>query len=83
MYLTYSQLGFLIAAVFMAGCSMGCLVMCLFQAAGRVGEDELPEPHGYIDQDGETFYPGRDAWKHSSVKVPHADATAATFHRAE
>lgn len=23
-----------------------------------------------------------DAWKHSSVKVPHADSSAATFHRA-
>lgn len=36
---------------------------------------------GYqIVSDGGDYDP--DAWKHASVKAPHADASAATFHRA-
>ena len=58
---------------------------------GRDAQDDLDdEVQGYVDQDHDghaaintvTEFPGRDAWKHASVKAPHADASAATFHRA-
>jgi len=51
---------------------------------GKDAQADIEEPgDSYVDQDGETFYPDHDAWKHASVKVPHADSSAATFHRAE
>lgn len=62
---------------------LGLFFWSLFHG-GKDMQDDLEDAQGYVDQDGESsYYPGRDAWKHSNgVKVPHADATAATFHRA-
>lgn len=75
MYLTYSQLGFAALMLLGAGACFGVMVMALL-AMSKFQEpqmDEDPGPHGYTDQDGETIYPGRDAWKHAVPKVPHAE----------
>lgn len=85
MYLTYNQLGFILAMVGIAACCVGWLTAKICDAAKALGEDELPEPGSYacVDQDGEsTPYPAI-SWRNASVKVPHADASAATFHRAK
>ena len=76
-----------VLAVFVFGMLVGAWLLSAYirwsEQVASLGCDDPTEPQGYVDQDGEsTYYPGRDAWKHASVKVPHADASAATFHRA-
>lgn len=41
---------------------------------GSMGEDDPEEfePRGYVDQDTQPAYDA-DAWKHATVKVPHAE----------
>jgi hypothetical protein len=120
--------------VIVIGCCVWLLLGLFFWALIHGGKDtqaDIEEPgDSYVDQDGETFYPGRpalvgsdscnhawgffdvdnsyrcrcgaktfenpnpqriymrysydpDAWKHNNgIKVPHADSSAATFHRA-
>ena len=87
MYLTAYQLAFTLVACFIAGGCLGVLVMCIFQCAGSLGEDdpqEFEQAHGYVDQDGERVYyadglgavgtrSDPDAWKNlNGVKVQHA-----------
>ena len=85
MYPTYTHLMFLLAA-FMFGMLIGGWLLSAYirlsEQISSIGCDDPTEPQGYVDQDGEDFYPGRDAWKRNNgIKVPHADASAATFHR--
>lgn len=67
------------------GCCVWVLLGLFFWAQFHNSKGEqidLDEPgsQGFVDQDGEST-PGPNDWKHASVKVPHADASAATFHR--
>lgn len=51
---------------------------------GKDAQADIEEPgESYADGLGEVgTRSDPDAWKHATVKVPHADASAATFHRA-
>lgn len=69
-------------ALVIVGAILGAWMLSEFIRMGELGCDDLIELQGNVDQDGETVYPAI-SWRNASVKVPHADSSAATFHRAE
>lgn len=59
---------FLILAAFLL---LGFIGWCLVHF-GTIGEVDLDEPTGYVDQVTQTAYDA-DAWKHATPKVHHAE----------
>ena len=70
------------AALMLAGGWLLSAYIRWSEQVASLGCDDPTEPHtSYVDQDHVASYPDI-SWRNASVKAPHADASAATFHRA-
>lgn len=86
MLFTIYQNAMVLLAVLIIGMLLGAWLLSAYirwsEQVASLGCDDPTGPQGYVDQDGEAVYPAI-SWRNASVKVPHADSSAATFHRAE
>lgn len=86
LFATYPNV-LIVTAVFVFGMLVGAWLLSAYirwsEQMASLGCDDPAEPQGYVDQDGESTYYPAISWRNASVKVPHADASAATFHRGE